>query len=566
MKKWLNHPVFVLSAVSFVVFFTHMDTLLVNIMEARNFITAREMIQDGHWLLTTINGEARYQKPPLPTWLTAWSALIFGIKNVAALRLPAAIMGLFTVLMTYALALKLTQNKIYAMISGLILTTSFYIVFAGRNGQWDIFTHGFMMGAIYCLHELFNRPKRWYVYAVLTGLFLGASFMSKGPVSVYALFLPYIIALLIQKRYSGVRQRWLPLLVGGLIAIVFSSWWHLYINTYDGETLAQITKKETANWTSYNVKPFYYYWSFFIQSGLWTIVALVSLFYGYLKSRVSDQKAYALVFWWTISAVVLLSLIPEKKPRYLLPVLIPLALTTGFYMEYVLTQYNKMTRLERFPVYLHFALLGAICLAFPIGGYLYLDVALTGYYFWFFALSGALLLIGIVLFWALTKRRMWIAFYGSIALILAIISIGLPLSPVLSLNPNYVPLSELHQWQDKEDLPVYEFGGFTPEMIWDYGRPIPGLLKDGVFKMPQEARFGVLVSQEQLDHFTQRFSAYTVTKVKRYDMNPQAQGQRMHRPRLWRDFFVIEQSPNTRPSDGAHTAEVGKKQDQEAPQ
>ena len=82
MKKWLDNPLFILSSVAFLVFFTHMDALLVNIMEARNFITAREMIQDGHWLLTTINGEARYQKPPLPTWLTAFSAIIFGIKKI----------------------------------------------------------------------------------------------------------------------------------------------------------------------------------------------------------------------------------------------------------------------------------------------------------------------------------------------------------------------------------------------------------------------------------------------------------------------------------------------------
>ncbi|HNQ27790.1 MAG TPA: glycosyltransferase, partial [Aquaticitalea sp.] len=45
------------------------ETIPVSIMEARNFITAREMVDDGNWLLTTMNGEARYEKPPLPTWL-----------------------------------------------------------------------------------------------------------------------------------------------------------------------------------------------------------------------------------------------------------------------------------------------------------------------------------------------------------------------------------------------------------------------------------------------------------------------------------------------------------------
>ena len=82
------------------IFFVNLGSLPVNIMEARNFITAREMLTDGNWLLTTINGEPRYQKPPLPTWLTAFSAAIFGIKSVWALRLPAAIMSLILVLIS----------------------------------------------------------------------------------------------------------------------------------------------------------------------------------------------------------------------------------------------------------------------------------------------------------------------------------------------------------------------------------------------------------------------------------------------------------------------------------
>ena len=105
MNQGTKYAAYLLFGLAFIVFVAHLDVLLINIMEARNFITAREMIVEGNWLLTTINGEPRYQKPPLPTWLTAFSALIFGLKSIAALRLPAAIMGLFTVMISYALAL-----------------------------------------------------------------------------------------------------------------------------------------------------------------------------------------------------------------------------------------------------------------------------------------------------------------------------------------------------------------------------------------------------------------------------------------------------------------------------
>ena len=265
MNQGTKYAAYLLFGVAFIVFVAHLDVLLINIMEARNFITAREMIVEGNWLLTTINGEPRYQKPPLHTWLTAFSALIFGLKSIAALRLPAAIMGLFTVMISYALALKFTRNKAYALWSGLILSTSFYMVFAGRNGQWDIFTHSFMMGGIFCLYQLFAHPKSRWTYALLAGIFFGASFMSKGPVSLYALFLPLVLAKAIVSGLRNLKANVGPLSLVLLVGLVTALWWHAYINIVDPENLKAITEKETTNWTNYNVKPFYYYLSFFGQ-------------------------------------------------------------------------------------------------------------------------------------------------------------------------------------------------------------------------------------------------------------------------------------------------------------
>ena len=74
--------VWILIIVCFAIFFVNLDVLYPNIMEARNFITAREMVSDGNWLLTTMNGEPRYEKPPLPTWLAAISGMIFGFESV----------------------------------------------------------------------------------------------------------------------------------------------------------------------------------------------------------------------------------------------------------------------------------------------------------------------------------------------------------------------------------------------------------------------------------------------------------------------------------------------------
>ena len=95
IKTIEKYPIATLSIVIVLMLLIHLDVPNVTIMEARNFITAREMVHDNNWLLTTMNGEARYQKPPLPTWLTATSGLVFGMQSLFALRLPAALMVLF---------------------------------------------------------------------------------------------------------------------------------------------------------------------------------------------------------------------------------------------------------------------------------------------------------------------------------------------------------------------------------------------------------------------------------------------------------------------------------------
>lgn len=541
MKLLNKHPILFLTLACVGVFFVNLDTIFVNIMEARNFITAREMIVDGNWLLTTMNGEPRYAKPPLPTWLTALSGMLFGLKSLFGLRLPAAIMGLVLILFSYKFLQKLTKNIQYALISGLVMVTSFYIVTAGRDANWDIFTHSFMMVCIYFLYLFFTSEKKKYQNALLAALFFGCSFMSKGPVSLYALLLPFLIAFGIVYKYKNFKSRILPLLVFLIVSFILSAWWYWYTYTFDPETVAKITERETSNWTGYETKPFYYYWSFFTQSGVWTIPAFIALLYPYLKNRVFDKKAYQFTFFWTMGSVILLSIIPEKKVRYLLPVIIPLAMNTGFYVEYLFRRFKELKdKRETIPVYFNFGLIAFIGVVFPIGGYILLKDQLSGsYWIWFALLSISLFIIGVVMFRNLFQKKIKPVFYVTIAFIVAVICFGMPLAKTLTVNPEYKGLSKLNEWQAETNLKVYEFGGFSPELIWDYGKAIPRLEKEGSIEIPSESSFGVLVAEADEGKFKKQFKGFSVEKVTRYDMNPQAPGHRTHRPRLWRDLYLV---------------------------
>ncbi|WP_410004626.1 ArnT family glycosyltransferase [Aequorivita nionensis] len=521
------------------IFFVNLDSLPVNIMEARNFITAREMLHDGNWLLTTINGEPRYQKPPLPTWLTAFSAAIFGIKSVWALRLPAAIMTLFLVLFSYKLAKKLTSEKLYAFISSLIMATSFYIVASARDGQWDIYTHGFMVVCIYLLYLFFTEETHKYRNALLAGLLFGCSFLSKGPVSMYGLLLPFLIAFGIVYKYRNFKSRWLPLFAFLAVAFIVSAWWHWYTLTFD-PAAAEITKKETTNWISYEIKPFYYYWSFFTQSGVWTIPAFIALLYPYLKNRVFNKKAYLFTFLWTMLSVILLSLIPEKKARYLLPVMIPMALNTGFYIEYLFRRFKELKdKKETIPVYFNFGLIAFIGIIFPIGGYIFLKDGLAGNWVWFVLLSLVLFIIAIFMFRNLFRKNIAAVFYLTIAFIVMVIWFGLPLSAAITNNAEYKPFSELQTFAKEQHLKIYEFSDMTPELIWDYGEKMKILKVGENVTIPEENQFGVMVSENNHENFDNAFSNFKRERIARYDMNPKGTDSRTHKDRLYRDLFIV---------------------------
>jgi len=128
-----------------------LDKIDVNIMEARNFVSAREMVQNNEFLLTTLNNEPRYQKPPLPTWLTAASGTIFGFDSLFALRLPVVAVTFLLVFIIFYYSKSLVFNDIHSMNNALILITSFYIFFSGRDNQWDMYAHAFMMTGIFFL-------------------------------------------------------------------------------------------------------------------------------------------------------------------------------------------------------------------------------------------------------------------------------------------------------------------------------------------------------------------------------------------------------------------------------
>ncbi len=511
------------------------DAIPVSIMEARNFISAREMLTDNNWILTTMNGEARYQKPPLPTWITAAFGFVFGIKSVLALRWSALLFLASIGISTYLLSKKLDLTKSHSLINGFIVLTSFYVIGITIEAPWDIYTHGFMLMALFQLFQLFHKAKTPIVHSLLFVLFLAESVLSKGPVSLYVLFIPFVIAYGIAFKFKGGPVHILKLISLLVFGIVLGGWWYLHVRVADPETFTAITERETSNWSSYNVRPFYYYWSFFVQSGLWTIPAFISLLYPYLKSRVSNLKAYRFSFYWTIIAVILLSIIPEKKSRYLMPVLIPLAINIGFYIEYLIREFkNLKDRKETIPVYFQFGLIGVIAILFWIAGFFF-GPFLTGFVLVRFIITTlALLIIGILIFKNLKGKNIKNVFYLVIAFMLSLGLFALPISKT-HVQVDYKPASQLKS----QNLQIYSLDYISPEVIYNYGDKIPSIRTSEGYAIPNEKQFHLLTDKVNPETIELLSNLYKIEFIETYDLNFSAKESRGYKSRLVNQLYRL---------------------------
>ena len=419
---------------------------------------------------------------------------------------------------TFFLSEKLLRNKIQSSINGLVAVTSFYIIAIIIEAPWDIYTHGFMLVAIYHLNIAYTSNKKIDIFIAV--LFIGCSVLSKGPISLYALLLPFIIAYMV---VFGIKNRFLWKTILALIpGILLGSIWFFYVRIADPKAFMEIATIETSNWLGYEVKPFFYYWSFFIQTGIWAIPAFISLLYPYLKNRVTNKKVYRLSLYWTIFAVILLSVIPEKKTRYIMPVLIPLAINTGFYIQYVITSFKELKqKAETFPVYFNFGLLGLIVIIFPFVAYFLIKEQVVHYLYLFLPVSLILVITGSLIIYHLFVKDIKRVFYLSVVLFVVILAGIVPINPgFANQNENSNSISTLLEEAETEDVNVYVLDVSSPELIWDSGGKLPFIeRKDKIYQLPKAEKFGILVTDKKLIEEGDFKEDYIVTYRETYDIN-----------------------------------------------
>ncbi|MDE2001152.1 MAG: glycosyltransferase family 39 protein [Patescibacteria group bacterium] len=179
-----------------------------------------EAVHSGNFLSFTYLGNHWFEKPPLYFWLMAGSAKVFGISEFA-LRFPSALLGILCVLLTAALALRLSKDVRAGALAGLLLAATGEFVYAARQVRMDIPVTAAILAAVYVFVRGWD-DDRWYA---VIGPLVGLGVLMKSVIGFLAFPIMLIFAA-VYRRWKWLKDKyfWLGMAVMALVAAP----WHIY--------------------------------------------------------------------------------------------------------------------------------------------------------------------------------------------------------------------------------------------------------------------------------------------------------------------------------------------------
>lgn len=293
--------------------------------------SAREMVASGDWVTPHYNYEPRFQKPVLFYWLAAATYAVTGQSEMSA-RLWAAMAGLGLVLVTAACGRR-WYGESTGLLAGAIVATNFGYFSIGRMALPDLpltffITLAIWAGLVATLEEE-RRPRKWVLLAAL-GLALG--FLTKGPVGVIIPALVVVPILFIERRSLALSPA--DILVALLVLVAVAAPWYVVMWIRHGTEYLQgfflgdnLERFATDRFN--DPRPWWFYLPV-LAGGLlpWTPLTLVWLgpIVRFFRRQQDVNAIDVRLLLWAVLPLLFYTASVGKQPRYILPVLPPLAI------------------------------------------------------------------------------------------------------------------------------------------------------------------------------------------------------------------------------------------------
>lgn len=291
----------------------------------------REMVTSGNYVLPTLNGEPRYDKPILIYWLQASSVHAFGF-NEFALRLPSALCASLWVLVILQFGRRYLPDATAVLLSALAVPLTLMASIISHAAIADALLDLLLALSLLDLYRALDAPTPWVRRRLF--VWIGLGLLAKGPI---ALLLPVIVSLpwaLWQRRMAlWLRSAFDPLGWLLLLAVVLpwsvASW-----RSDGGEFLRHFLIDHNVGRYENTLQghgghPWYY------LAFIWLIVAPFTLLLVPSLRRAAmrrDPLDGFLLLWFGV-VFVLFSFSATQLPHYLLYGCTPLFLLFGRYHD-----------------------------------------------------------------------------------------------------------------------------------------------------------------------------------------------------------------------------------------
>ncbi len=311
---------------------------------------AAEMFLEKEFLLPRLNGSPFLEYPPGYYWLTGAAFSLFGIHDFAA-KLPSGLAAFGMVLLTYLFARKLKFSSREAFLSGIVLLFSGQFFAESRTCRVDMTLAFFLELSIFSFYAMIRSERRsgkigyWLLF--LLGLVCGC--YTKGllglvlPGSVIAFWLP--AEDLAARRFRW--KRYIAACAGGLLAFGAAGIWYFLLLRREGYEMFHTAfwinnlGRFTGNQPDHAESFFYYLWKLPSLFQPWLLFLLLALATGVQRIRNGRNRELLFPLLALLIPFLLMCCASGKRIVYLLPLSVPAALLTGWYLQQLLEMVQK---------------------------------------------------------------------------------------------------------------------------------------------------------------------------------------------------------------------------------
>jgi 4-amino-4-deoxy-L-arabinose transferase-like glycosyltransferase len=291
-----------------------------NYHEARYAEGAREMLERGRWLVPTIGGHPRLQKPPLLYWSIAGAMAATGSRGEVPARLPSVVASVVVALVVGDLAAR-SFGRTAGLLAGLAQASSVYVVVSGTLADPDMLLAAMVAAGAWSFARTMveDGDARRRRFAIAYWAAAGLAFLVKGPIGPTLLVPASVVFAVAARRRDAIRLFLDP--VGlAVFAVLVLAWPLAAIAAHPG-ILDAWREENLARFQGVlgRSSPFFYLYTFPWMALPWTPFAVLGAASAWREGRREPIAALALA--WFATDVVLLSASAGKHDRYLAPAL-----------------------------------------------------------------------------------------------------------------------------------------------------------------------------------------------------------------------------------------------------